>query len=280
MNLRYVLSAYKSHMRWVIRNKLNKYPALGDNIKYKDIHRGERCFILGSGHSILKQDLTKLRGEIVMTQNHFHAHPDIAVIQPQYHVVVPKYQPAEYDQNWIEWFESMQDKLPSHTIFFLGLNSKELVEKNGLFVNRISYILAGLDPMFMKKAVIDITRTIMAIPTVLTQCLTIALYMRFDGIYLLGFDLDQPCRMEDRDKVRFYGNSPVTATEAEKRAEQDRAGTGWGWFNRWLMWKQFILLREEAERNGGEIINLAPGGLLDCYERQTYDQIIDAVPIS
>ena len=236
---------------------------------------GKRCFILGSGHSIIKQDLTKLHGEIVITQNHFHAHPDIDAIQPQYHVVVPKYQPAEYDPNWVEWFESMEKKLPSHTRYFMGLNSKELIEENKLFVNRVSYILTGLNPMFMKKAVVDITHACMNIPTVITQCLTIALYMGFSKIYLLGFDLDQPCRMEDRDKVRFYGNSPVTNTEAEKHTEEYQASSDVGWFNRWLMWKQFILLREEAERNGSEIINLAPGGLLDCYRRRLYEKVIN-----
>ena len=95
MNPMYLLKAYVSHIRWVTLNKLPKHPVLRENIKYKDVHKGERCFILGSGHSILKQDLTKLRGEIVITQNHFHVHPDIDVIQPKYHCVVPMYQPPD-----------------------------------------------------------------------------------------------------------------------------------------------------------------------------------------
>ena len=274
MNSMYLLKAYVSHIRWVTLNKLPKHPVLRENIKYKDIHNGERCFILGSGHSILKQDLTKLRDEIVITQNHFHAHPDIDVIQPQYHCVVPMYQPPEYNNDWIRWFESMEDKLPIHTIFFLGLNSKELVEENELFVNRRSYINHGLNPMFMRRPAIDITRIITGIPTVITQCLTVALYMGFDKIYLLGFDLDQPCRNVDRKRGRFYGSSPITANEAENRIEQELDRTGEGWFNRWVLWKQFRLLREEAERNGAEIINLTEGGLLDCFERQAYDSMV------
>ncbi len=274
MNSRYLLRAYVSHIRWVALNKLPKHPVLRENIKYKDIHKGERCFILGSGHSILKQDLTKLRGEIVITQNHFHVHPDIDVIQPKYHCVVPMYQPPEYNNDWIKWFESMEDKLPSHTILFLGLNSKELVEENELFVNRRSYINHGPNAMFMRRPAIDLTRIITGIPTVLTQCLTVALYMGFGKIYLLGFDLDQLCQKADRTWGRFYGSSPITTNEAENRIEQEQDRTGEGWFNFWVMWKQFRLLREEAERNGAEIINLTEGGLLDCFERQTYDSIV------
>jgi len=98
--------------------------------------------------------------------------------------------------------------------------------------------------------------------------------MGFDKIYLLGFDLDQPCRNVDRKRGRFYGSSPITANEAENRIEQELDRTGEGWFNRWVLWKQFRLLREEAERNGAEIINLTEGGLLDCFERQAYDSMV------
>src|SRR6185369_9642513 len=56
------------------------------NKKFKNLHAGQRCFILGSGHSILTHDLTKLSNEIVITQNHFHSHKDISIIHPKYHV--------------------------------------------------------------------------------------------------------------------------------------------------------------------------------------------------
>jgi len=274
MNFKYYLRSYISHIRWLILNQLPKQSALRENIKYKNIHKGKRCFILGSGHSILKQDLTKLRDEIVITQNHFHAHPDINLIQPRYHCVVPMYQPPEYNNDWIRWFESMEERLPDHTTFFIGLNSKKLVEKNELFVNRRSYISHGLKPMFMRRGVVDITRTIMGIPTVLSQCLTVALYMGFDEIYLLGFDLDQVCRITDREQMRFYGSSPITTNEAEKSIEQKQFRTGEVWFNFWHMWKQFNLLREKAEHNSVKIINLTEGGLLNCFERQSYDSMV------
>jgi len=218
--------------------------------------------------------LKLLLDEIVITQNNFHAHADIDVIRPQYHCVVGKYQPDESDPDWVEWFKSMEDRLPAETIFFHGLSSKKLIDQMIFFVDRCYYIDQGLNPMFMKSAAIDITRKIMYVPTALTLCLTVALYLGFEKIYLVGFDLDQICRMEDRDQVRFYGNSPITDNVYERSAEENFAGTEFGWFNRWLMWRQFGLLRQYGQEAGQEIINLTRGGLLDCFERQSYEKVV------
>lgn len=275
MNLRYVLSSYKRHISGVINNKFcGQNPVLKNNQRHRLVHKGEQCFILGSGHSILKQNLKLLKGKIVITQNHFHAHSDIDVIRPKYHCVVEKYQPDEADPAWIEWFESMEEMLPNDTVYFHGLSSKKLIDQMKLFVGHCYYIDQGLNPMFMRSASVDITRKIMFVPTVLTLCLTIALYMGFAKIYLIGFDLDQVCRMEDRDAVRFYGNSPITDNVYERSTEEYYAGTEFGWFNRWLMWKQYGLLRQYGEKTGQEIINLTRGGLLDCFKRKSYEEVV------
>jgi hypothetical protein len=274
MNFNYLKKAYISHMKTVMKNRLfPKDSELEKNERFRNYHSGQCCFILGSGHSIMNQDITKLKGEIIITQNHFHAHPDTFAVIPTYHVVVPHYQHNKFNDSWYEWFDSMEKGLPPQTIFFHGLNSRPLIHDK-FFLNRCYYIQTGLNPIFMKRAEVDITKAIMNIPTVLTQCLNISLFMGFKKIYLLGFDLDQMCHMHNRDRVRFYGNSPVTANDAERSAEKKSASTGIGWFMRWVMWRQFILLREYAERNKMEIINLSPTGLLDCYKRDEYEKII------
>ena len=243
------------------------------NSKFKDIHRGNRCFILGSGHSIVTQDLTKLAGEIVMTQNHFHVHGDIAAIHPTYHVLVPKYQPKEFDGDWNTWFDTMEEKLPSKTIFFLGSNTKYLIEGRPNMTSRSYYIKTGYWSHLMNKARIDITRSIMHVPTVITECLTIAIYMGFSEIYLTGFDLDQVIRLVNRDNVRFYGNSPITSNQSEKNYEKELGASGMDWYNMWIIWHQLNLLKEEAERHNIKISNATNGGLLNMFERIDYNSL-------
>src|SRR5204862_399601 len=81
--------------------------------------------------------------------------------------------------------------------------------------------------------------------TVITQCITIALYMGFRKIYLVGFDLDQICQLtKGRDNVRFYGHSQITRNEAEKNYETSYASSGFDFFNQWMIWRQLNLLKE------------------------------------
>jgi hypothetical protein len=246
---------------------------LQENARFSNIHKDERCFILGSGHSIKEQDLTRLAGEIVMTQNHFHAHDQIRVINPAYHVNVPKYQPKAFDADWRAWLKSMDERLPRETILFFGKNTKYLVDELGLFPGRAYFMKHGYSCAAIRRAPVDITRTIMAVPTVLTQCLAIAIHMGFKEIFLLGFDLDQLCRMGTRDKVRFYGNSPITANRAEVDIEQASGASGMDWVTMWIIWEQCNLLKREAERRGLKILNATRGGLLNMFERRLYEDL-------
>jgi len=247
---------------------------LQENARFGNIHRGERCFILGSGHSIKEQDLTRLAGEIVITQNHFHAHQDIRIINPAYHVSVPKYQPPEFDDDWRAWLRTMDVRLPRETILFFGKNAKHLVNELGLFSGRAYYMKHGYSSAAVRRAPVNITRTIMAVPTVLTQCLALAIYMGFKEIYLLGFDLDQLCRADKRDQLRFYGNSPITANRAEIGFEAASGPSGMDWVWMWIIWQQCNLLKREAERQGSKIINATRGGLLNMFERCTYEDLV------
>jgi hypothetical protein len=256
---------------------LNLFPdsLLARNKKFKNIHAGERCFILGSGHSIMTQDLTKLKNEIVITQNHFHSHKDIDIIQPKYHVVIPKFHPSEYDKDWIDWICDMEKKLPADTTFFFGTNTKAIIDSKTGLSPRTNYINAGFHSIVMNHAKVDITKRIMNVPTVITQCITIALYMGFKKIYLAGFDLDQICLLaKSRDDVRFYGHSQITKNEAEKKIEDDSGSSGFDFFNYWLIWRQLNLLKKYAGKNNMEIVNVANGGMLNVFRRDNFDKVI------
>jgi hypothetical protein len=274
MNVKWLAKEYLSHIKTQIRDIVPDL-ILKRNNQFKNLHQGQRCFILGSGNSINGQDLTQLAGEIVMTQNHFHAHEQIKIINPTYHVNVPKYQPKEYDNDWRIWLTSMDTRLPKKTVIFFGKNTKYLVDEMGLFQMRAYYMKHGYTSAVVKRPPIDITYSIMAVPTVLTQCLAIAIYMGFKEIYLLGFDLDQIYQTQkNREKVRFYGLSPITANQAEIEIEERSGASGLDWASMWVIWEQCNLLKNEAERRGIKIINATNGGFLNMFERQDYQNIV------
>ena len=272
---RTLLFGYPKHIAKTFLNRIWTNPLMRPNIKFKGLHKGETCYILGSGPSIKTQDLTKLKGKIVMTQNHFHAHEDIKTINPKYHVIVPKYQPKSFDDDWHAWIKSMEERLPNDTTLFAGTNTKYIIDEYKSFDNRAYYMSYNIDSTYLDKALVDITKNIMYVPTVITQCLAAAIYMGFKEIYLLGFDLNQVCIIQnDRDNVRFYGNSQITNNEAEKKMENDTGSNGEDWFKMWVTWHQLNLLNKRAKENGTKIINATNGGLLDMFPREKYEDII------
>jgi len=258
-----------------VHDLLFTHPVLKKNVELKDKYNNERIFILGSGSSILHYDLKVLNKEYVMTQNSFHMHNDIFDINPTIHCVVPYYQSEKEYSTWIEYIGDMKEKMPS-TTFIWGLNTKALIDNHHPeLIKQSYYIRTKYDSLTLNHATVDIAKTLMNIPTVLTQCLSVAIYMGFREIYLLGFDLDQICHTNDRTFGRFYGMSKLTDSKFEEDAERNlKVETTDGWYNWWLMNKQFFLLKSYADQNKIKIINGTQGGILSYFKREPIENII------
>jgi len=275
MTLKRILKSYiKNHVLY-LKDKLFKDKILLKNITLKNKYIGKRLFILGSGGSIKNYDLKQLKDEYVMTQNNFHVHPDIKKINPSFHCVIPYYQTDKEYSAWIDWIREMENKLP-HAKFFWGDNTKSLIEENFVNIkNKSYYISAKYNLLTLDSAKVDISKTIMTTQTVTTQCLTVALYLGFSEIFLIGFDNDQICH-QSKNQNRFYGLSKITDTDAERNIVNNQYGKKItkSWFNKWLTSKQLDLLEEYSKKNGIKIFNVSREGLLDNFERKSLKDII------
>ena len=273
-----LLNSFSINSLVTIYDLLFTHPILKKNIELKDRYKNERIFILGSGSSILHYDLKVLKNEHVMTQNSFYMHNDISNIDPNYHCVIPYYQSDKEYSIWINYIAEMKDSMPN-SLFIWGLNTRSLIKKHHKDINdRSYYIRTKYDLLTLNKAKVNISKTIMNIPTVLTQCLIVAMYMGFKEIYLLGFDLDQICHTKDQTYGRFYGMSKITDTEFEKN-ENERLDlkTTDGWYTWWLMNKQFFLLKHFADQNNISIVNGTKGGILSYFKREPIENIIGKI---
>ena len=165
---------------------------LMENKKIKDKHVGERCFIVGSGSSISKQDLTKLAGEIVLTVSNSFVHPAIPIIRPKYHIL-PTVLEENSEFNTVEefmmWFSEMEEKTFNAEMFFHIGERSELL-KRGLYKNRIIHWIdyAPWNEQ-MPVAEFDLVN-IPGVWSVSETAIIVALYLGFSEIYLLGFDHD------------------------------------------------------------------------------------------
>lgn len=157
----------------------------------KDRHRGSRCFILGAGASVKKQNLKKLEGEYVISVSNSFVHPDYHIFHPQYHVLPPlllSHSNMNEENDFIAWLKEMEVRTDKAELFF-HIGDRLLIEKNGLFRNRKIYWNEYCYWNERQIRSLDL-RCVPRIWSVSEYAITVALYMDFDKIYLLGFDHD------------------------------------------------------------------------------------------
>jgi hypothetical protein len=149
---------------------------------FKNLHQGERCFILGSGPSIKKQNLELLYDEFTFCSNWFVNHKDIKSINIDYF--------CAYDEAFvtpdinIKWQKKVLDI--NFQQKFFPKNWEQLnFGKNSTFLaydhNTKLYE--------MQKYCVDIeTKLIDGATVIINFCIPIAIHMGFKEIILLGID--------------------------------------------------------------------------------------------
>jgi hypothetical protein len=157
----------------------------------KDRHIGKRCFILGTGSSVKDQDLKKLIGEYVISVSNAYVHPDYHLFKPQYHVLphlLLGHSNAHSVEALVKWLKDMDEKIYDAEMF-LHYGDKKMIDENNILTKRKIHWLeyCGWDEDF--NAPIDPSR-IPKLWSVSEIAITMAIYMGFDKIYLLGFDHD------------------------------------------------------------------------------------------
>lgn len=256
------------------------------NSELKDIHKGKRCFILGSGPSIKQEDLKPLKNEIVFALNNFYVHEDFAHIMsgdvPKYYMTAPVHPPQSEDE-WKKWFEDMQSHMPKSTNMLFGLNAydgniKYIFEKYGIFKEHsINWYFAGVNTSeyysFNSKD-IDMTQIVWSANTVSIYALIAAIYMGFDEIYLLGMDHTNIC-FKDNNIERFYKNKAKhQENNIEVKYLNNLEYKKNKFKNTYFLWSKYIELSKYIRNSNQKIINLSNDSLLDIFEFEKLKYII------
>lgn len=258
-----------------------KYKGLvAKNSELKNIHKGKRCFILGSGPSIKKEDLKPLKNEIVFALNNFYVHEDFAEIMsgdvPKYYMTAPIHPPQSEDE-WKRWFEDMESYMPKNTNMLFGLNAydgniKYIFEKYGIFKeHKINWYYAGINynqETFNCNAM-DITNQIYNGEAVSIYSLILAIYMGFDEIYLLGMDHDY-FLYEDESQMRMYEKAVHQQNEFERTfGDTFYIKEFYRQYNIFSKYKAF------ADHSTSKIFNASNGGILKVFPKVKYESLFE-----
>lgn len=186
---------FREDMRFLKFRILNsdKYHLIKNNKKFKNIHNGSRCFILGNGPSLKEQDLSLLADEYVFTVNQIMRHPDFPKLKTNYHFWAdPMFfkidESKAEDLELLEVMKSVNTGSNKPECFF-PIDQKEFVTTHGINDSiNVNYFYSThiFHDNFDKD--INYTRNTPGFGTVVQWAITMAVYMGFKDIYLLGCD--------------------------------------------------------------------------------------------
>ena len=243
---------------------------IASNSKFKDIHKGERLFILCTGPSINRMDLKKLCNEYTMAVSGLVYHKDYNYIHPNYYCV-PWASDVSDENKMIIYGDA--DKYITDEQCFFCIQDKRILEEGRYFQGKsVNYHFSYNRKDWEFFDDIDLTLPIMPVQTVPILCLQIAIYMGFQEIYLIGTEHDY---LATRKYNHFYENKG-TMSECDKSV--DANGNIKHTVTEMLRlmnctWKQYQIIKKIANGKKIKIYNATLGGVLDVFDRVDYDSL-------
>ncbi len=237
--------------------------------KNKDLlsaHEGKRVFIVGNGPSVQQQNLKLLKDEITFFVNRAFKHEEYEYIQPTYHVFVdPKLASGEWE---ITMLDAVLKKNPNVTFL---LNAKwYYLDKFKPYINDPKFKIYWLNTSlfltpFHKYRTFDLTKVTYG-AAVIGQAMISALYMKADRVYLLGVESTGFCNELLKQESHFYGINPENNQKNIEDVYKDL------YFN-YLYIKNLFYFSQYCKAKGYQVFNCTVGGILDMFERKTYEEL-------
>lgn len=242
------------------------------NRRFKGIHKKNRLFVLCSGPSIQKMDLTVLKNEITMAVHSFYLHKDISVIQPAYYCNAQWEYNEKTTEKVAEAYLKDLKKTVGKSQYFFSIHEKEIIDRIQVFTpEEIHYYCYGKVSSLYEE--VDLCRGIMPVHSVPVICIQLAIYMGFKEIYLLGTEHDflatkKYAYFYDR-KQSVTGNTDIT-TDADSNLTMHFSDA---LADAYALWENYKVVKRIAEKNDIRIYNATLGGALDLFPRVDFDSL-------
>ena len=236
---------------------------LARNARFKNMYAGRRCFVIGNGPSLNKQDLSPLANEITIAMNQFNKHPIIEEWKPTMFCM------AEPADNW-DWrrLPSFLEKLDAQAYFYRIEYKQIFDEHKYVDPEKVFYLktYGGLHSWPSGRLSFDLTKCIPGCRSTAHMAIMVALHAGCSPIYLLG--LDQTIYQQGGLTQAHFYPEEVRESVAPVRSQIDRLEGTLSTF------RSFEALRKMAARDGRAIFNATAGGVLEVFERVNYEDIV------
>lgn len=256
------------------RKEDRKYSFITDqNLQLKSAeNQKKRCFIVGTGRSITKQNLRLLRGEVCLGLNEFFLHKDYSYIRPQYLVFSGFAVHNDPMEVRVAWYKQYEDKIKNISTPIINFPDYNFILSRGF--------LAGMPKFFIRfdrpydelpDRGFDATKSLYESQSVSVMALQIAIYMGFKQIYLVGLDHDWLLRIFDAKPTHFYEQRRSiiykNVREVEQSSFSDQLAANYRLFS------QYADILAYAQLHSIAIFNATAGGLLDVFPRTDFTSL-------
>lgn len=221
--------------------------------KFKNLHHGQRCFIVATGPSLCLDDLECLRrnNEITMSVNMVYKAFPLVKWRPDYYVMA--------DLEGARFYEKELKQLNLPNMFITDIYPD--FWKNELSDNFYKYHgCSAFSGHNVPKFSDDIVKCIYSSATVIYVCLQLAIYMGFKEIYIIGADCNykKDAKASENHFVKnYYHRNDNQATE----------------FALEEAFLEYQVARRYAELHEIKIYNATRGGKLEVFERIDFDSL-------
>jgi hypothetical protein len=224
----------------------------------KDSGRGQRCFVIGGGPSLNRQDLTRLKNEKTFGVNAIYTNYASMGFYPTYYVVEDVFV-AEDRANEINAFKESTKFFGNYFRYCLA------PDDNTIWLNVIFDYRDYPDfPHFSEDAL----RRLWVGGTVTYLCMQLAFYFGFDEVYLIGFDHSYTI-----PKSALIEGTKITSTSADvNHFNANYFGPGKRWHDPRVdrMERAYRKAKLHFDRAGRKIQNATDGGQLEVFDRVDY----------
>ncbi len=229
-------------------------------------YKGKRCFIIGNGPSLNKNDLSLLKDEYVFAVNSFFYKTEETGFRPTFFVVEDNMVMRE-NLDRIIAYEAPYKFFPTDyrtlhpegdNVFFFRMNQGFYMQSSP------NYCV----PRFST----DASKVVYCGQTVTYVNMQLAYFMGFTEVYLIGMDFNYIIPAEHKRS----GNHILSTTDDPNHFHKDYFGKGKTWKDPKLdrVAANYRQAKNSFEAVGRKIYNATVGGQLEIFDRVDYDALL------
>lgn len=226
----------------------------------KNSCNGERCFIIGNGPSLTREDLGLLVNEKTFAFNRIYQMYQYTDWRPTYYMVI--------DSSIVQKLNQEKEKNLNAKYIFLVNRKLTHKYKNQ---NAHQIFLKGVAPVHKNRLVVkklsdDVSQYFSITQSVIINAFELAFYMGFKEIYLLGVDHSFAVEIDANGKKHINRN-----IESHFKEDNDKS-LYFGYKD--ALTREFEICKQYADQHGVKVVNVTRGGKLEVFERDTLEKVL------